>query len=448
MADSQAPTLKELSAKISELSESFTAYLNENKIPAPTFAADSVTSYDGLNAEMFVTRQLLLDKLMDMYYLVSGPSESVFNYVHNCMPDVAVLGILNHFDFWSAVPLDGTATYASIAKKVDLPEEIVQRVVEHAKTLRIFADSATEAGKIQHSSRSAALAKQAGLRALVSTILDDAGPPMTVMPHALDKFNRGQETLPQDMTKTAFNLFHGGKYANSWEYIENDGEGERKGWRSRNFTTFMNYLKEIFRLDGIVEGAYDWKAAGKVKVVDLGGSAGHDSFVLAQKFPEMDITVEDLPKVESVFKANVPDDLSSRVRFVAHDFFQPQPVEADIYMIKLILHDWPDNECVRILQGLRPALRPGAKVLFIDYVGKQDTVEEKKPGDESSSLPRSIQQMGTSTDLRMMALFSAKERAPKEWKALFKAADERFNVTRFEANPLSFFVVIEAVWQG
>lgn len=83
MADSQAPTLKELSAKISELSESFTAYLNENKIPAPTFAADSVTSYDGLNAEMFVTRQALLDKLMDMYYLVSGPSESVFNYVHN-----------------------------------------------------------------------------------------------------------------------------------------------------------------------------------------------------------------------------------------------------------------------------------------------------------------------------------------------------------------------------
>lgn len=185
------------------------------------------------------------------------------------MPDVAALGILNHFDFWSAVPLDGTATYASIAKKVDLPEEIVQRVVEHAKTLRIFADSTTEAGKIQHSSRSAALAKQAGLRALVSTILDDAGPPMTVMPHALEKFNRGQETLPQDMSKTAFNLFHGGKYANSWEYIENDGEGERKGWRSRNFTTFMNYLKEIFRLDGIVEGAYDWKAAGKVKVVDV-----------------------------------------------------------------------------------------------------------------------------------------------------------------------------------
>ena len=183
------------------------------------------------------------------------------------MPDAAALDILNHFDFWSAVPLDGTASTASIAKHTNLPEEVVTRVLDHAKTLRIFTDASP--GHIRHTSRSAALAKNAGLKALVSTILDDAGPPMTVMPQALEKFNAGSETLPEDMSRTAFNLFHGGKYANSWEYIENDGEGEKKGWRSRNFTTFMSYLKDIFRLEQIVEGSYGWGEAGDLSVVDV-----------------------------------------------------------------------------------------------------------------------------------------------------------------------------------
>lgn len=395
------------------------------------------------------------------------------------MPDAAALDILNHFDFWSAVPLDGTASTASIAKHANLPEEVVTRVLDHAKTLRIFADASP--GHIRHTSRSAALAKNAGLKALVSTILDDAGPPMTVMPQALEKFNVGSETLPEDMSRTAFNLFHGGKYANSWEYIENDGEGEKKGWRSRNFTTFMSYLKDIFRLEQIVDGSYGWGNAGDLSVVDvshhifpitlkpstesstnaqqLGGSAGHDAFALAKKYPNLKITVCDLPKVESVFDKSLPADLSGRVSFLAHDFFKPMPVKADLYLIKLILHDWPDRQCVEILRGLRSALKPGAKVLFVDYVGKQDTVteddnkegaanggEEKKK--EEAPLPRSIKQMGTSTDLRMMALFSTKERAPSAWKKLFQEADERYDIVRFEANPLSFFVIIEVVWRG
>ncbi|KEZ41639.1 hypothetical protein SAPIO_CDS6951 [Scedosporium apiospermum] len=260
-----------------------------------------------------------------------------------------------------------------------------------------------------------------------------------------------------------------GKYANSWEYIENEGEGDEKGWRSRNFTTFMAYLKDIFRLEQIVNDCYNWEEAGDIHVVDLGGSGGHDSFVLARKYPKLRITVEDLPKVQSAFEANVPADLESRVTFLAHDFFQLQPVEADLYMIKLILHDWPDKECIQILQALRPSLRPGAKILFIDYVGKQDTVSKETQTDNTPNrtssngisnrssentnlqdppLPRSIQQIGTSTDLRMMALFSTKERPRTAWKDIFRAADDRFDIARFEANPLSFFVVIEVVWRG
>lgn len=142
-----------------------------------------------------------------------------------------------------------------------------------------------------------------------------------------------------------------------------------------------------------------------------------------------------------MFEANVPDDVKDRVSFVAHDFFQPQPVQADVYIFKMILHDWPDHEVAKILRALIPVLKPGARVILVEYVGSHDETE-------GSRLPRSIQQMGTATDLRIMALFNAKERAVNAWAKNFRDADERFEVTNVKHNPQNFFAVVEAVWRG
>ncbi|OAA72429.1 sterigmatocystin 8-O-methyltransferase [Cordyceps fumosorosea ARSEF 2679] len=437
-----------LAAQIAELASSFTKSLADANIAEPDFTPKSATSYEGLTGEQFLRRQQLLDKINDIWYLVQGPSESIFNYVHTAIPDIMALNLMNHFDFWAAVPLDGSASFAEIAAHAELPEEVVQRVIEHGMTLRLFAPEGDHkvTRRVRHSSRSAALVKSSGLRALVSTILDDAGAPMLAMNKALELHARGQPALTRDMTKTAFAMHQKGatigNYTTSWEYIENDGEGDRKGWRQRNFVEFMRYLKEIFRLETVLENAFDWKALGKSHIVDMGGSGGHDAFFLAERFPELTITVEDLPEAESVFNKHQPAALQERVKFIAHDFFNPQPVQPDVFLIKLILHDWPDEECVKILRGLVPAMRPGSRVFFLDFVGKQ----ESTGGEEA--VPRSIQQMGTATDLRMMALFNAEERPAEAWRAIFKATDERFDLVRLEANPLSFFVVIEAVWRG
>lgn len=379
------------------------------------------------------------------------------------VPDIATLNVLNQFDFWSAVPVDGTATHEQIAKHTSLPVEVVQRTLDHAVTMRYFARPEPTSTSVKHTSRSAALAKDTGLKALVQMVLDETSPPMMLLPEALRRFAIGKEEISRVQKETAFSLCHSGgiwgEYDNTWDFIENDGEGEKKGWRQRNFIKFMAYIKDLFKTESIVLDAIDWRAAGNATVVDvsilhpyfgdaksltisqLGGSAGHDDIALATAYPNLTIVVQDLPQVAPVFEREFPHDLKSRVSFLTHNLFDPQPVQADIYVLKWILHDWPDVESVAILKALVPALKPGARVVFIDYVGKNDPSED-------AALPHSMRAFGTATDMRMMALFNAKERPVSAWKEIFRQADERYEVSNVKADPLTFMCVLEATWRG
>ena len=59
-----------------------------------------------------------------------------------------------------------------------------------------------------------------------------------------------------------------------------------------------------------------------------------------------------------------------RVTIQAHDFFTPQPVnDADIFLLRYILHDWPNSKAIEILKRLRGAAVPGkTRVVVIDGV--------------------------------------------------------------------------------
>ena len=145
--------------------------------------------------------------------------------------------------------------------------------------------------------------------------------------------------------------------------------------------------------------------------------------------------------MQPVFEANVPSALSSRVTFSSHDLFKPQPISADVYILKLILHDWPTAECISIIRSLIPALKVGSRVLFIDYIGKPG-------GEEAAKLPRTFKSFGTATDLRMMALFNTKERPVDDYVGFFRSASKGFEVKRVEASAETFIAVVEVEWKG
>ena len=114
---------------------------------------------------------------------------------------------------------------------------------------------------------------------------------------------------------------------------------------------------------------YPWEAIGGSKtVVDVGGSTGFVSAAIAQQRADLRFIVQDTPKTIYGAERHLPPKLDRRVTFMAHDFFEEQPIKAEVYLFRHILHNWPDKDALRILKAVIPALEPGSKILINDRI--------------------------------------------------------------------------------
>ncbi len=150
--------------------------------------------------------------------------------------------------------------------------------------------------------------------------------------------------------------------------------------------------------------------------------------------------VEDLPaNADSGRKAaaeSLPADVASRLTFQGHDFTQPQPVQgADVYLMRMILHDWPDGEAAKILRNIVTAMDKAKSRLLI-----MDTVLPK-PG----SVPVSVERIVRVRDLTMMQAFNSKERDLDDWKDLLAAADPKLQLVSVNQAYGSAMSVLEVV---
>ena len=119
-------------------------------------------------------------------------------------------------------------------------------------------------------------------------------------------------------------------------------------------------------------------------------------------------------------KAMDISDLDGRVEFMQHDFFKPQPVSGvGGYLIRQVFHNWNDEDCVKILQALVPALEKSPNALvFIN-----DTVMPE-PGAVTRYEEHALRQM----DIMMLVALGAKQRTEAEFRSILKQADPRFKV--------------------
>ncbi|HXV88136.1 MAG TPA: methyltransferase [Nitrososphaeraceae archaeon] len=151
--------------------------------------------------------------------------------------------------------------------------------------------------------------------------------------------------------------------------------------------------------------AYDFS---KIQYVcDVGGGQGHLLCSLLVKYPYLKGSVLELDTViknkELLWgkKMGVED----RCTYMAGDMFEDVPT-ADAYIMKMILHDWSDYECVKILSNIYRRVSNGGTVFIAEHM---------VPGPEKPHFSKLF-------DIHMMCVSSGRERTAEEYAGLLKRA--------------------------
>ncbi|KAH6904164.1 hypothetical protein BKA70DRAFT_1565905 [Coprinopsis sp. MPI-PUGE-AT-0042] len=223
---------------------------------------------------------------------------------------------------------------------------------------------------------------------------------------------------------------------------------------------------------GAIFNALDWTNLPRGSIiVDVGGGIGSTSMLLASAFSSSEgedlglkFIIQDRSVVvemgEKAWREKCPEFLDSGIAsFQVHDFFTPQPIRnASIFLLRVVLHDWPDDHARRILAHLREAAAPDTKLLLADFVlplACAETLSNDSglrgiEGARSALAPAPLlPNLGKASanvywmDLTMNVMFNSQERTLREIVALARSAG--WKVVRVTQSPGSLFGHIVAV---
>ena len=192
---------------------------------------------------------------------------------------------------------------------------------------------------------------------------------------------------------------------------------------------FMNHMAwktlgaKWFEMPDIMQAVFgDEKLShDEVLIVDVGGSGGHDLVSFKQAHPDLAgrIILEDLPATIE----GVDTELLAKhhIEPKPHDFFIAQPIQgAKAYYLKMVLHDWPDQQCVEILSQLKPALKHGySRILLNEIVIPEEGCNWFEAGVDMIMLTTQVlfvSPMCSICPLTGIHSHSAHERRERQWR--------------------------------
>lgn len=144
-----------------------------------------------------------------------------------------------------------------------------------------------------------------------------------------------------------------------------------------------------------VAAAYDW---GRFPVIaDIAGGLGSQLVAILDAHPSVRGILFDQPQVVA---GAIPH---PRMERVAGSFFESVPPGADAYIMRWIIHDWPDAESIAILSNIRRTMKPASRLILIEGI-----------------IPETPEITWTKwLDLQMLVGPGGRERTLSEYKALF-----------------------------
>lgn len=153
-----------------------------------------------------------------------------------------------------------------------------------------------------------------------------------------------------------------------------------------------------------VAGGYPFSGFGLIG--DIGGGRGHLLQAVLAAAPNAKGVLFDQPQV--IERASSV--ASERLKLHAGDFFQDAMPACDAYLLMDIIHDWGDEESIKILKNIRRAAPAHAKLLLIEAI---------IPDDSNPNFAKVL-------DIHMMTLLTGRQRTRSELAELLADAGFRF----------------------
>ena len=192
----------------------------------------------------------------------------------------------------------------------------------------------------------------------------------------------------------------------SFNYVFNQGMFDYLNANSEAGAIFNQTMTQAsVRQGAAVAENYDFNQASLV--IDIGGGHGALLSEILKRYPLVQGVLFDLPEViENAASLLSAEGVLDRCKLVEGSFFDELPRGGDIYLLKLIIHDWDDEHASSILQNCHTAMRKDSTLLLVEWV--------IPPGNGLHH--------GKIIDLEMLTLFGSQERTEEEYQHLLRNA--------------------------
>jgi hypothetical protein len=234
------------------------------------------------------------------------------------------------------------------------------------------------------------------------------------------------ELLRSDIpdSKRAYARMAGAEFYSSWEGLLESVKTEKQAFNARYGKNFFEYMAEkpdrwaiydeaMNSIHGpettpMIE-AYNFSCFSTV--IDVGGGNGLTLAAILERFSNLKGILHELPDVAGRARdLFAKRGLSDKVIVSTGNFFDSVPAGGDIYLLRHVIHDWQDEDAVKILSNCSKQMNQAGKVLVVETV---------VPDDNAPGFVKWL-------DLMMMVV-GGRERTKAEFEKLLSAAGLRLS---------------------